>query len=234
MPNRFRNYSSEARQEHDYYATHPSAVYPLFDVEDFTSTIIEPACGEGHMARAIQECGHEVIASDIVDRGYGGAADFLSFEPVSHDIVTNPPYSLQSEFVEKAMGIPRPGGKLALLLKIQFLETAKREDLFKRFPPKRIHVFSRRAKTAKNGDFDHTGLLPTLRATYPRQDQGVCVMACDFCDGITCLKTGSIELRLVDNVLHIEATAPDFWYSMSEDFEVRNCLLCGEDLGGDE
>lgn len=56
-------------------------------------------------------------------------------------------------------------------------------------------------------------------------------MACDFCKGKTCLKTGSIELRIVDGELHIEASAQDPWYSTSEDFEINNCLLCGEKLG---
>lgn len=164
--NRFGNFSSAQRAADDYYATHPTAVYPLFDVEEFTPTVLEPACGEGHMARAIEECGYEVIASDIVDRGYGAVADFLESAPTAYDIVTNPPYRLQSEFVEHAMNVLQPGGKLALLLKIQFLESEKREDLFARFPPKRIHVFSRRAKTAKNGDFDNVGSAMTCYAWF--------------------------------------------------------------------
>ena len=53
MINAFGNYSTAEREHNDYYATHPSAVYPLFDVEKFTPTVLEPACGEGHMARAI-------------------------------------------------------------------------------------------------------------------------------------------------------------------------------------
>lgn len=48
--NAFGNYSTAEREHNDYYATHPSAVYPLFDVEKFTPTVLEPACGEGHMA----------------------------------------------------------------------------------------------------------------------------------------------------------------------------------------
>lgn len=166
MTNRFGNYSAADREPNDYYATHPSAVYPLFDAERFTPTVIEPACGEGHMARAIEECGYRVVASDVIDRGYGSVIDFLASDATPYDIVTNPPYRLQSEFVEHAMGVLRPGGKLALFLKIQFLESAKRRRLFERYPPARIHVFSKRARTAKNGDFGNTGSALTCYAWF--------------------------------------------------------------------
>ena len=55
------------------------------------------------------------------------------------------------------MEVLRPGGKLALFLKIQFLESAKRRELFAKYPPARIYVFSKRARTAKNGDFSSIG-----------------------------------------------------------------------------
>ena len=164
--NKFGNFSSCDRQQNDYYATHPSAVYPLFDVESFTQTILEPACGEGHMAKAIADCGKNVFASDLVKRGYGSVIDFFDIESTEFDIITNPPYKLQSEFVEHAMTILRDQGKLALLLKIQFLESAKREKLFKIYPPKRIHVFSKRARTAKNGDFESVGSALTCYAWF--------------------------------------------------------------------
>ncbi len=155
--NAFGNYSTAEREHNDYYATHPSAVYPLFDVEKFTPTVLEPACGEGHMARAISECGYEGVSSDIADRGFGEVSDFFVLRHTPYDIITNPPYKLQSEFVEHAMEVLRPGGKLALFLKIQFLESAKRRELFAKYPPARIYVFSKRARTAKNGDFSSIG-----------------------------------------------------------------------------
>ena len=160
------NFSSPTRDEHDYYATHPSAVYPLFAVEDFGCEILEPACGEGHMAKAIEECGHSVTAFDLVDRGYGGVFDFLDLGACDCDIVTNPPYKLQSEFVEHGMSLLRDGRKMALFLKIQFLESAKRKALFSKHPPARIHVFSKRARTAKNGDFENIGSALTCYAWF--------------------------------------------------------------------
>lgn len=52
------------------------------------------------------------------------------------DIITNPPYGLATEFAEHAMNIITDGHKVAMFLKIQFLETQKRYELFKKYPPK--------------------------------------------------------------------------------------------------
>ena len=46
------------------------------------------------------------------------------------------------------------GNRLALFLKVQFLEGKKRKELFSKYPPKVIYVSSSRIKCAKNGDFD--------------------------------------------------------------------------------
>jgi len=166
LVNKFGNFSSYTREKNDYYATHPSAVYPLFDVETFTQTVLEPACGEGHMSEAIKRCGKNVFASDLISRGYGSVIDFFDIEATEFDIITNPPYKLQSEFVEHAMNILRDRGKVALLLKIQFLESAKRQKLFEKYPPKHIYVFSKRARIAKNGDFENTGSALTCFAWF--------------------------------------------------------------------
>ena len=51
------------------------------------------------------------------------------------DIITNPPYSVGLEFVQKALESVRPGGKVAMFLKVQFLEGQKRGAFFKDTPP---------------------------------------------------------------------------------------------------
>ena len=64
------------------------------------------------------------------------------------DIVTNPPYSLAKEFVEHALDISNDGCKVAMFLKIQFLEGKSRRELFKKYPPKTICQF--RAATVRD------------------------------------------------------------------------------------
>ena len=51
------------------------------------------------------------------------------------DIITNPPYSTGLEFVQRALESVRPGGKVAMFLKVQFLEGQKRGAFFKDTPP---------------------------------------------------------------------------------------------------
>ena len=73
------------------------------------------------------------------------------------DIITNPPYSHAQEFVEKAMELVEEGGKVAMFLKLTFLEGKKRKELFKKYPPKVLYVSSSRLQCAKNGDFEGVG-----------------------------------------------------------------------------
>ena len=94
-----------------------------------------------------------------MDRGYGEVADFLSIENQEWkgDIVTNPPYKYAQEFVEKALRIIPEGRKVAMFLKLTFLEGQSRRQLFRNFPPRRVWVSSARLKCAMNGDFDSIG-----------------------------------------------------------------------------
>ena len=69
------------------------------------------------------------------------------------DIITNPPYKYATEFVRKALEIIPNGNKVAMFLKIQFLEGKERRKLFEEYPPKIVYVSSSRLNCAKNGDF---------------------------------------------------------------------------------
>lgn len=158
LVNGFGNYSSPDREPNDYYATHPSAARALLGVERFSPAVMEPACGAGHIVGVLREAGYEVAASDLVPRGCGEERDFFDVSDAGGmDVVTNPPFKCQERFARHALSILRPGGKLALLLKVQFLEGVRRRALFEEAPPARVHVFSRRARVAKGGDFSGIG-----------------------------------------------------------------------------
>lgn len=148
------NHSDKERVKDDFYATPPIATEWLLRVEDLHWHIWEPACGSGHISNVLIHAGKQVMSTDIIPRGYGSdiSADFLSETvPWDGDIVTNPPYNLAREFVEKAMELVTDGHKVCMLLKLTFMEGAKRESLFAKYPPKRIHVFSRRIACWANG-----------------------------------------------------------------------------------
>lgn len=150
------NHTDENREENDYYATEPKAVELLLGLEKFNKNIWEPACGEGHLSKEMERLGHIVISSDLIDRGFGRPLiNFLILEkPWSGDIITNPPYKFASEFVEKGMNLIDEGNKLALFLKVQFLEGKARKTLFEKHPPKTVYISSSRLQCAKNADFE--------------------------------------------------------------------------------
>lgn len=152
-----RNYAQNERETNDYYATEPKAATLLMQVEELSPLIWECACGEGHLAKEFESAGHKVYASDIIDRGYGAVSDFLTTTSPSLpccDIVTNPPYSKAQEFVEHALEIIGFGRKVAMFLKIQFLEGKQRRKLFDSQPPKVVYVSTSRLRCAMNGDFE--------------------------------------------------------------------------------
>ena len=129
----------------------------LLELEDFTKLHVwECACGEGHLSRAMQNKGITVYSSDLINRGFGNEYDFLSAENQEWKghIITNPPYKYAQEFIEKALQIIPEGKKVAMFLKIQFLEGKGRKKLFLSQPPKTVYVSSSRLLCAKNAEFE--------------------------------------------------------------------------------
>lgn len=153
-----RNVAVGDRVENDFYATPPEAVEELLKHVNLSRTVLEPSVGAGHIAKVLEDNGYEVVGIDIVDRGYPKTMilDFFSLTCVQGDIVMNPPYDKAKEHVEHALDITREGNIVCALLKIQFLETKKRLELFRKYPPKKILVFSKRIYCAPNGDFSKT------------------------------------------------------------------------------
>ena len=150
------NHSDKERQSDDYYATEPEAVVELLKREIFSDEIWECAVGGGHIAKVLCDNNYLVQASDIIDRGYPKTkiVDFLKYNNSNvNDIVTNQPYKYAKEFVNHALDISCDGVKVAMFLKLTFLEGQARKELFAKYPPKTIYVFSKRVKCAKNGDF---------------------------------------------------------------------------------
>lgn len=153
------NHVEHERAEYDYYATDPKAAELLLEVEPELDNIWECACGEGHLAKVLGDCGKLALASDLVNRGFGDVfIDFLNIEHYWYgDIVTNPPYKYALEFVKQAISLVADGHKVCMFLKLTFLEGKARKEFFKQYPPKTVYVFSGRIKCALNGDFEATG-----------------------------------------------------------------------------
>ncbi|WP_414464282.1 hypothetical protein [Hyphomicrobium sp. DY-1] len=128
----------------DFFPTPAWATHALVDNERFEGTTWEPACGDGAMSRVLETTCKLVVSSDLFDRGFGeGGIDFLTADRKTDNIITNPPYNSAEAFV--AAGVRQARSKVALLLRLAFLEGANRaRTIFSDFPPSRVWVFSER------------------------------------------------------------------------------------------
>lgn len=151
-----RNLAHSERESDDYYATDPKAVELLLEKESFSKNIWEIMCGDGHISEVLKAHGYNVKSTDKIDRGYGEVLDFFEVtdNDLDCDIVTNPAYKVATLTVKKALEVVGNGHKVAMFLKIQFLEGKERRKFFEENPPKYVYVASSRLKCAKNGEFD--------------------------------------------------------------------------------
>ncbi len=146
------------REQNDFYATDSFAIVKMAEKLKeigISQNLWECACGKGHLSKPLVELGYDVLSTDLVNRGYGETENFFtSNRKWNGDIITNPPFKNAVDFIEKSMELLQNGKKAIFLLKIQFLETESRKELFKRCGLKRVIVNSNRICCAMNGDFD--------------------------------------------------------------------------------
>ena len=151
------NHATGERAQYDLYCTHPKAVEELLKLEQFSPQIWEPCDGLGHISDTLIANGYDLRRSDITTRGRDiEQLDFLAYdsEQWQGDIITNPPYSCATDIVRKALSVVADGCKVAMWLRILFLESKHRQELFREFPPKRIWVSSSRIPCSdRDGNF---------------------------------------------------------------------------------
>lgn len=123
------------RRALDFYPTPPEVTEALLQFLRLKpGTVWEPACGYGAMARVLEQHGHQVIATDLRETGFGeGGVDFLSAGRRYCDaIVTNPPFVVAEQFIRRSLGF---APVVAMVLKSQYWHAAKRHSLFLDAPP---------------------------------------------------------------------------------------------------
>lgn len=123
------------RRDKDFYPTPPECTIALLDFLEGkmllrkSDTIWECACGSNSMVDVMRKRGYSVIGTDI-DTGH----DYLTTE-IHEDygwIITNPPFSLAQQFIERSITKRKP---FAMLLKSQYWHSARRRELFNDHPP---------------------------------------------------------------------------------------------------
>lgn len=123
-----------------------------------TFTCREPAANRGHMVKPLSEYFRSVDASDVHDYGAGFPVSDYLFGPLPAPVdwtITNPPFRLAEQFIERAIATSRQG--CAVIVRAAFLEGIGRfERLFHVTPPAYVLQFTERVvmhkgKLAPNG-----------------------------------------------------------------------------------
>lgn len=152
------------RAKSDNYSTPISAIEALLDREKFVGNVFEPAVGEGNIAKVVSDRGFYVDTADIRDKDSVWedvdfpSQDFITGPILSKEydnVITNPPFSLALEFAERGLEVARH--KLALLLRIQFLEGQKRKSFLESSPLSKVYVFSKRISMYPEGEENKGG-----------------------------------------------------------------------------
>lgn len=140
MMTKGKNFSTNntgKRRKSDFYETPYSITQHLLNVETFPSQILEPACGDGAVVKVLEENGYDVTS-------YDKDVDFLTETKTYESVITNPPFSLAKEFIEKCDEVCSV--KYALLLPLSYLHGKSRYDNFyqsNKIKLKNVYVFTR-------------------------------------------------------------------------------------------
>lgn len=139
MSNRTANY---VRDKDDFFETPVECTVAFMKAESSRMPIDfwEPACGEGAICK--QMPGRNWIATDLVNRGFGQRGiDFLMERSKLADaIITNPPFKLLKEFINKAIDLDV--GYIAMFFQTAFLNSGAWHKIYDRRPPARIYVLT--------------------------------------------------------------------------------------------
>jgi hypothetical protein len=130
------------RDANDWYVEPAWCSERLFEAEDFSPGIIDPACGIGTILKSARAAGLMAYGSDIIDRAgvCFATMDFLDRDDDDRQgpghIVCNPPFGKALEFV--TLALERTRDKTAMLLPANWVQGDKRARWLATTPLKRV------------------------------------------------------------------------------------------------
>lgn len=150
----------KTRELLDFYPTPrwlTKAILPYVVAPHIPMRILEPACGEGAISELVR-AEYPNVTVTAFDIAPPLSVDFLTEPPdASYDlIITNPPYLLAQEFIERAMlwrACER--SHVAMLLRLNFLGSQKRGAWLRAHTPS-VYVSPRRPSFSADGKTDAT------------------------------------------------------------------------------
>lgn len=177
------------------YETPREGIATLLALEPLLPLVLEPSCGRGAISSVLEEAGHEVILSDLVDYGTADrhgqvqqVRDFLALtrdevlawaDGEDFDLVTNPPYGDRiNAYIAHALTEIRPR-KLALLVNLNFLcgcEDDARNRVLDQMSPERAIIMARRLPMMHRDGWDGdkaSSQMNTVWLVWERRTDGV-------------------------------------------------------------
>ena len=138
----------QRREAHDSLDDFPTPPWATRALSEWLSPVghdaREPAANRGHMVRPLREYFDQVEAADVHDYGAGFPVQDYLFGPLPDATdwtITNPPFRLAEQFIERALAASRRG--VAMLVRSAFLEGVGRHTrLFSRTPPSHVLQFT--------------------------------------------------------------------------------------------
>lgn len=157
------------RSPYDFYPTPKTAFDAMYEADQenwrLLHKVLEPCAGDGNLVQFIKERHPTVyVVANELDIAHqpqleqSGANlysynDFLAMPAVEgyYDIIiTNPPFSLAQEVLEKVLDEWKPK-RAIMLLRLNFLASQKRKEFWQKHSPSRIYVLSKRPSFTGNG-----------------------------------------------------------------------------------
>ena len=135
---KFVDIYSQNKEKSDEYPTPSYALLPLLEYLPKDKVIWECTDTSGSISSFLNEKGYNVVSTDD---------NFLLYNrPKGDIIVTNPPYSLKTEFLQHSYELEIP---FAFLLPITALEGFKRQELYRKYGISLI-LFNKRIQFRSN------------------------------------------------------------------------------------
>ena len=141
------------RSNLDHYDTPRYTIQSLLDNHEIKYPALEPCAGYMAIVNMLEE--GNVYSMDIdTSMPVQLHCDYLKREhvPVCRTIITNPPFNIAQEIIEKALADVGAGGEVIMLLRLNFLGTLKREQFWHSTPLKHVYVLSKRPRFIRSGD----------------------------------------------------------------------------------
>lgn len=152
-----RNLVGNERRADDFYATPAWCTRAIMPHLRLNDPVLDPCCGDGAILGVLFAAGRTVCGLEL-DAARGGTSGSVSIRdaltpepwPQHRTIITNPPYSLAMEFIERALREAPEDADVAFLLRLNFLGSQRRAA-FHRSYPSDVYVLPRRPSFTGGG-----------------------------------------------------------------------------------